>query len=95
MRSQWRPAAKARRRHCERRQLQYLKPRPISQILIRIHHLFSEIKILLRGKDVTTREHRLQTLDPISACKSQTLLPLGIKVGCETCGYVGDHPEDG
>jgi hypothetical protein len=29
------------------------------------------------------------------ACKCQTLVPLGIKVGCETCGYVGDHPEDG
>jgi hypothetical protein len=28
-------------------------------------------------------------------CKSQTLVPLGTKVGCETCGYVGDHPEDG
>ena len=30
-----------------------------------------------------------------TACKCQTLLPLGIKVGCDTCGYVGDHPEDG
>jgi Zn-dependent peptidase ImmA (M78 family) len=30
-----------------------------------------------------------------TACTSQTLLPLGTKVGCETCGYVGDHPEDG
>jgi Zn-dependent peptidase ImmA (M78 family) len=30
-----------------------------------------------------------------NACHSQTLLPLGIKVGCETCGYVGDYPEDG
>ena len=29
------------------------------------------------------------------SCKRQTLLPLGNKVGCETCGYVGDHPEDG
>jgi hypothetical protein len=29
------------------------------------------------------------------ACKCQTLFPLGNKVGCETCGYVGDHPEDG
>lgn len=29
------------------------------------------------------------------SCRCQTLLPLGIKVGCETCGYVGDHPEDG
>jgi hypothetical protein len=29
------------------------------------------------------------------ACKCQTLVPLGIKVGCETCGYVGDHPEGG
>ena len=28
-------------------------------------------------------------------CKSQTLLPLGTKVGCETCRFVGDHPEDG
>ena len=30
-----------------------------------------------------------------TSCKCQTLLPLGIKVGCDTCGYVGDHPEDG
>jgi hypothetical protein len=29
------------------------------------------------------------------SCKCQTLVPIGIKVGCETCGYVGDHPEDG
>lgn len=29
------------------------------------------------------------------ACKRQTLVQLGNKVGCETCGYVGDHPEDG
>lgn len=28
-------------------------------------------------------------------CKCQTLLPLGTKVGCETCGYVGDNPENG
>ena len=28
------------------------------------------------------------------SCKSQTLVPLGIKVECETCGYFGDHPED-
>lgn len=29
------------------------------------------------------------------SCKSQALIPIGIKVVCETCGYVGDHPEDG
>jgi hypothetical protein len=27
-------------------------------------------------------------------CKLQTLVPLGIKAECETCGYFGDHPED-
>ncbi|MGH6681602.1 MAG: ImmA/IrrE family metallo-endopeptidase [Bradyrhizobium sp.] len=30
-----------------------------------------------------------------TSCRFQTLVPLGIKVVCETCGYVGDHPEDG
>jgi ribosomal protein S27E len=30
-----------------------------------------------------------------SACGSLTLVQLGTKVGCETCGYVGDHPDDG
>ena len=29
------------------------------------------------------------------SCKCQTLVSIGTKVGCETCGYVGDHPEDG
>jgi len=42
------------------------------------------------------REKKTNYLQPVCiACKCQTLLPLGIKVGCETCGYVGDHPEDG
>ncbi|MCA1372307.1 MULTISPECIES: ImmA/IrrE family metallo-endopeptidase [unclassified Bradyrhizobium] len=39
------------------------------------------------------RPNYLQAICP--ACKSQTLLPLATKVGCESCGYVGDHPEDG
>jgi hypothetical protein len=29
------------------------------------------------------------------SCQFRTLVPLGIKVECETCGYVGDHPENG
>ncbi|MDI3560403.1 ImmA/IrrE family metallo-endopeptidase [Bradyrhizobium sp. Arg816] len=38
------------------------------------------------------RANYLQAICP--SCKCQTLLPLATKVGCETCGYVGDHPED-
>jgi hypothetical protein len=41
-------------------------------------------------------EKKKKYLQPLCiACKCQTLLSLGTKVGCETCGYVGDHPEDG
>src|SRR5581483_2230387 len=29
------------------------------------------------------------------ACRFSTLIQLGTKVACETCGYVGDHPDDG
>ncbi|WP_316232761.1 ImmA/IrrE family metallo-endopeptidase [Bradyrhizobium sp. SZCCHNPS2010] len=40
------------------------------------------------------KDYHLQALCP--ACRRQTLLPLGTKVGCdgEGCGYIGDHPED-
>jgi uncharacterized protein DUF955 len=33
---------------------------------------------------------------PCPACRRQTLLPLGTKVGCDGdgCGYIGDHPEN-
>jgi hypothetical protein len=41
----------------------------------------------------TKKNNYLQAL--CIACKCETLVPLGIKVVCETCGYVGDHPEDG
>jgi IrrE N-terminal-like domain len=41
----------------------------------------------------TEQEKRYLSAHCICGC--QTLIPLGIKVGCETCGYVGDHPEDG
>jgi hypothetical protein len=27
-------------------------------------------------------------------CRFPTLIPLGIKALCESCGYLGDHPED-
>lgn len=32
---------------------------------------------------------------PCVACKETTLVPLGIKVLCDSCGYVGDHPQSG
>lgn len=32
---------------------------------------------------------------PCVACKEATLIPLGIKVLCDSCGYVGDHPQSG
>jgi Zn-dependent peptidase ImmA (M78 family) len=47
-------------------------------------------KLMLETEE---KHNYLQALCP--ACKRWTLLPLGIKVGCEACGYVGDHPEDG
>ena len=46
---------------------------------------------LIRGSE--KKNNYLQAL--CSACKCQTLVSLGTKVGCKTCGYVGDHPEDG
>jgi hypothetical protein len=46
--------------------------------------------------EMRDKEKRKIYLDALCvSCKCQTLLPLGTKVGCTTCGYVGDHPEDG
>jgi hypothetical protein len=42
-----------------------------------------------------TQEKKKYLQARCTACSCQTLLPLGIKVGYETCGYVGDHPENG
>jgi hypothetical protein len=40
------------------------------------------------------KNYYLQALCP--ACRRPTLLALGTKVGCngDSCGYIGDHPED-
>jgi len=46
----------------------------------------------LMREDERPKKKYLQAL--CISCKSQTLVPLGIKVECETCGYFGDHPED-
>jgi hypothetical protein len=51
----------------------------------------SKFQALMRGSE--KKSNYLQAL--CIACKRQTLVPLGTKIGCETCGYVGDHPEDG
>src|ERR1700730_6005062 len=32
---------------------------------------------------------------PCVSCKEATLIPIGMKVLCESCGYVGDHPQSG
>ena len=32
---------------------------------------------------------------PCVSCKEATLIPLGVKVMCGSCGYVGDHPQSG
>jgi Zn-dependent peptidase ImmA (M78 family) len=29
------------------------------------------------------------------SCTEATLVPIGIKVLCSTCGYIGDHPQNG
>lgn len=38
------------------------------------------------------KKNYLPALCPV--CRFQTLVPLGIKAQCETCGFLGDHPED-
>jgi hypothetical protein len=57
----------------------------------RVAETNSKFQALMRGNE--KKSNYLPAL--CNACQSQTLVPLGIKVGCETCGYVGDHPEDG
>lgn len=32
---------------------------------------------------------------PCVSCKEATLIPIGTKVLCDSCGYVGDHPQSG
>jgi hypothetical protein len=51
----------------------------------------NEFQALMRE----TRHKRSYLPAHCISCKCRTLIPIGIKVGCETCGYVGDHPEDG
>jgi hypothetical protein len=59
----------------------------------RIQQLNRAFQAEMRDKDKEKRKIHLDAL--CASCRSQTLLPLGTKVGCTTCGYVGDHPEDG
>jgi hypothetical protein len=32
---------------------------------------------------------------PCISCKRTTLMPIGTKVHCQTCGYNGEHPQNG
>jgi Zn-dependent peptidase ImmA (M78 family) len=50
-----------------------------------------QFQAMMRQSD--KKQNYLQAL--CIACRCQTLVSLGTKVGCENCGYVGDHPEDG
>lgn len=59
----------------------------------RVEQLNREFQVEVREKDKEKKKIYLDAL--CVSCKCQTLLPLGTKVGCSTCGYVGDHPEDG
>jgi Zn-dependent peptidase ImmA (M78 family) len=50
----------------------------------------------LEEKEKNKKEKKNRYLDArCSACTLSTLIQLGTKVACETCGYVGDHPDDG
>jgi hypothetical protein len=58
---------------------------------VRVMKANNEFQALMKG----TRNKRSYLPAHCISCKCQTLISLGIKVGCETCGYMGDHPEDG
>jgi hypothetical protein len=46
-------------------------------------------------KEKNKKEKKKKYLDARCVCGFCTLIQLGTKVACETCGYVGDHPDDG
>jgi ribosomal protein S27E len=32
---------------------------------------------------------------PCPSCREEKLIPIGMKILCDSCGYVGDHPQNG
>ncbi|WP_431202981.1 ImmA/IrrE family metallo-endopeptidase [Bradyrhizobium betae] len=58
----------------------------------RILEATEKLKAQLRGTEENKKKY-LPSMCP--ACSLTTLFPLGIKVGCDTCGYTGDDPEKG
>ena len=66
----------------------------------RIQQANKDFQALMRRKEEeekekNKREKKKKYLDARCVCSFFTLIQLGTKVACETCGYVGDHPDDG
>jgi Zn-dependent peptidase ImmA (M78 family) len=48
---------------------------------------------LVHASEKKRKKDYLQSLCP--QCQQRTLFPLGIQIGCDTCGYTGAPPESG
>jgi hypothetical protein len=57
----------------------------------RVMKLNNEFQEAMRPKP--KNPHYLEI--PCVSCKEATLLPIGVKVLCASCGYAGDHPQSG
>jgi hypothetical protein len=59
----------------------------------RIKKISEEVKAALIGKPMPKQTGYLD--DVCTSCRSATLIPIGNKVLCDTCGFVGDRFQDG
>jgi len=59
----------------------------------RVNKIKDEIRAKLLG--VKQPEHPGYLDDPCTSCQRPTLIPIGTKVLCDTCGFVGDRFQDG
>jgi len=58
----------------------------------RVRKSADEAIALLNGKSANQRTY---LGDPCTSCHANALIPLGIKVLCDNCGFVGDRFQDG
>jgi hypothetical protein len=58
----------------------------------RVRKSADELIALLQGKQETQKTY---LSDPCAACYAVALIPLGMKVLCDNCGFVGDRFQDG
>jgi len=59
----------------------------------RVRRMAEEVRTALLGNAAPKRKSFLET--PCIACGATTLIPIGSKVLCDTCNFVGDQFQDG